>query len=303
MPVSLLLSLIPIAHLTLPSPLGREAQAWFLGQIARHRPELAQALHDVPGPKPYTVSGVTGDTWRVAGVGQRLKPGERCWPRVTTLNDDLSGLVVEKILPNLPVRLTLRGMDFRIEGHTLNPADHPWAGQTTYGALVQAGEGGDRSRQIKLEFASPTAFRSEGADIPLPIPSHVFRGYWQKWNAFAPEPLRIQDTWPQFAAACVMVSELTNVNTERWIFANGARGAATGFTGRVGFTLLPRDQCGEWAAIWSGAAQVLRTLAEFAFYSGTGHHTTVGLGQTRPLTPGPSPVEKARQERGESVRS
>src|SRR3990172_6840295 len=29
-------------------------------------------------------------------------------------------------------------------------------------------------------------------------------------------------------------------------------------------------------------SQVLRTLAEFAFYCGTGHHTTVGLGQTRP---------------------
>jgi CRISPR-associated endoribonuclease Cas6 len=199
--------------------------------------------------------------------------------RVTTLNEEMSNAVQEDILPHLPQSLTLRGIEFRIEAYTLDPADHPWAGQATYGELVQGSKG--YSRYVTLEFASPTAFRSEGADIALPVPSHVFRGYWQKWNAFAPEPLCIDETWPQFAAACVMVNMLENLHTEKVYFADGTRGAVVGFEGKAGFALLSQKQCGEWAAIWEGASQVLQTLARFAFYCGTGHHTTTGLGQTR----------------------
>ena len=143
----------------------------------------------------------------------------------------------------------------------------------------------EKSRTVRMEFATPTAFRSEGADIPLPIPGHVFRGLWQKWNAYAPEDFQISPVWPAFANACVMVSELTGINTERWVFAEGTRGAATGFTGVVGFTLLPKNACGEFEPFWDGADRVLQNLAQFSFYCGTGHHTTIGLGQTRPLSP------------------
>jgi CRISPR/Cas system endoribonuclease Cas6 (RAMP superfamily) len=113
----------------------------------------------------------------------------------------------------------------------------------------------------------------------------VFRSYGQKWNAVAPEGVQIQDLWPGFAAACIMVSELSGLNTTRWSFAEGTRGVATGFTGAVGFTLLPKRQCGEWAEYWDGADRVMQSLAKFAFYCGTGHHASIGMGQTRVLEP------------------
>jgi len=281
--LSLLLPLTSTSSVPVLGPLGRPASAWFLGQLTRHKPELTQALHDDNGVKPYTVSTLLDGRGRPIPAGRWLQPGETCWLRVTTFNRELSETVLKKVLANLPTRLTLYKIYFRIDGHTLDPAQHPWAGQTSFAALAQDDSQVQRSRQVRLEFASPTAFRSEGADVPLPIPALILRSLWQRWNAVVPEPMQIHALWPEFAVACVKVSELTAINTERWVFAEGTRGAATGFTGTVGLTLLPERQCRDWSACWDGADRVLQTLAQFAFYCGTGHHTTIGLGQTRCL--------------------
>jgi CRISPR-associated endoribonuclease Cas6 len=281
--LSILLSLVSSSAAPILGALGRPANAWFLGQLTRHRPELAQALHDGNGVKPYTVSTLLDDRGRPLPAGKWLQAGEPCWLRLTAFEPQLSDAVLHQVLPKLPGHLELYKMSFRLDGYTLDPAQHPWAGQSTLTNIAQNSEHIEQSRQVRLEFATPTAFRSEGADVPLPIPAHVFRSYWQKWNSVAPEGAQIQDLWPGFAAACIMVSELSGLNTTRWTFAEGTRGVATGFTGAVGFTLLPRRQAGEWAGYWDGAERVLQSLAQFAFYCGTGHHTTVGLGQTRPL--------------------
>jgi CRISPR-associated endoribonuclease Cas6 len=276
------------------SPLGRPIQAWFLGQLTRFQPELAKVLHDLQGPKPYTVSTLLDERGRPLASGRWLQPGEELWIRLTSFSSELSDLLIKGLRTNSPARMELYKMAFRVNGFTYDPAQSPWAGATSFPDLAERVGMEDRSRQVRLEFASPTAFRSEGADIPLPIPNHVFRGLWQKWNAFAPEALQIDSAWPEFAAACVMVSEITCLNTERWRFAEGTRGASTGFTGTVAFTLLPRHMCKGYEDLWGGADQVLRLLSAFSFYCGTGHHTTIGMGQTRPL-PARSPQKAVFQ--------
>jgi CRISPR/Cas system endoribonuclease Cas6 (RAMP superfamily) len=78
---------------------------------------------------------------------------------------------------------------------------------------------------------------------------------------------------------------LTAVNTVHWEFAEGTRGAATGFTGTVGFALLAQKKVKpSWQPYWDGADVVMQSLARFAFYSGVGHHSTIGMGQARLLT-------------------
>ncbi len=281
--LSILLSLKSSHAAPILGSLGRPANAWFLAQITRSKPELGSALHDGQGPKPYTVSTLLDHLGLPLSAGKWLQPGEVCWLRVTTFNKELSELVLRQILPRLPAKVDLYKMSFYLEGWTLDPAQHTWAGQSSYTNLAQEYELTQSSQSVRLEFVTPTAFRSQGADIPLPIPGHILRGWWQKWNAFAPEPMQIHSVWPEFANACVMVSELGGINSDRWTFAEGTRGAATGFTGVAGFHLLPKRQCGDFAAFWDGADQVLQNLARFAFYCGTGHHTTIGMGQTRPL--------------------
>ena len=304
--LSLLLPLTSTNCYPILGALGRPANAWLLRELTRRQPDLAQSLHDDKGVKPYTVSTLLDDRGRPLAAGAWLQPGQNCWLRVTTFEQRLSEMLLEMV-KDLPARLALYKMDFRLDGWTLDPAQHPWAGQTSFAALAQAEKVNGRSREVRLEFASPTAFRSEGADTPLPIPALILRSHWQRWNAVVPEPMQIHAAWPEFAAACVKVSELTAVNTERWVFAEGTRGAAIGFTGTAslallskhqclkliedglnpsgyaGHTLMPERQCREWAACWEGADRVLQSLAQFAFYCGTGHHTTIGMGQTRCL--------------------
>ncbi|MBU2610999.1 MAG: CRISPR system precrRNA processing endoribonuclease RAMP protein Cas6 [Chloroflexi bacterium] len=282
--LSLLLPLTTTNRYPILGALGRPANAWLLRELTRRKPDVAQALHDDQGVKPYTVSTLLDDRGRPLATGTWLEPGQTCWLRVTTFEQRLSEMLLEMV-KDLPPHLTLYKMDFRLDGWTLDPAQHPWAGQTSFAALAQAERVNSRSREVRLEFASPTAFRSEGADTPLPIPALILRSLWQRWNAVVTQPMQIHALWPEFAAACVKVSELTAVNTERWVFAEGTRGAATGFTGTVGLTLLPERQCRDWAACWEGADRVLQSLAQFAFYCGTGHHTTIGMGQTRCVSP------------------
>jgi len=289
--LSILFSLVSTGRTPILGPLGRPGQAWFLGQVTRQNPVLGDALHSLNGLRPYTVSTLLDHRGRPLRPGCWLEPGQEVWLRVTTFSEQLSALTVEKILRRLPGHLELYKMVFRLDGFTLDPAQHPWAGQSSFAALSQDSQLNwswekSGSSKVRLEFATPTAFRAGQVDVPMPDPGRILKSLWSKWNSVTPEPLQVQEIWPDFAANCVVLSELAGVNTERWEFAEGSRGMATGFTGAVGLTLLAKNQCGEWAQYWDGAAAVLQLLAAFAFYSGAGHHTSVGMGQARPIALG-----------------
>ena len=76
--LSLVLAFSPTEPVTPRGFYGRQARAWFLGQIQRHDPALAEALHSGDGARCYTVS----DLWRPPG---RLMPGDTCYLRLTSL--------------------------------------------------------------------------------------------------------------------------------------------------------------------------------------------------------------------------
>jgi CRISPR-associated endoribonuclease Cas6 len=246
------------------------------------KPSLAKTLHDDQGVKPFTVSTLLDRYGRPHKAGDWLKEGQECWLRVTTTSEDLSDIMLASVVKNLPKSLTLYKMDFRIDGYTLNPREHPWAGQTTFAEIAQDSAYSKATRDVRMEFVSPTAFRSNGNDICIPAPQQICRSLWKKWNEFCPTSMLLDEQWPDFAADCILVNELTAINTVRWEFAEGTRGAATGFTGTVGFTLLPKAKVlKKWQPYWDGADIVMQSLARFAFYSGVGHHTTIGMGQAR----------------------
>jgi CRISPR-associated endoribonuclease Cas6 len=298
---SILFSLTAASSYPILGPLGRPAQAWVLNQIMRHHSRLAATLHDEGGIKPYTVSTLLDRHGRPHKAGDWLKEGQECWLRVTTIGDELSEVVLRKVLKKLPKTLTLYKMDFRIDGYTLNPRDYSWAGQSSFAEIAQEEKYEKGPCDIRMEFVSPTAFRNNRRDISLPIPGKVFRSLAEKWNAFCPETMQLHELWPGFADDCIIVNEMTAVNTVHWEFAEGTRGAATGFTGTVGFSLLSKANAPkQWQAYWDGADVVMRSLVGFAFYCGVGHHTTIGMGQSRALhqdkqkagTPGRKPAFK-----------
>jgi CRISPR-associated endoribonuclease Cas6 len=281
---SILISLTAESSYPILGTLGRPVQAWFLGQITRSNPALASKLHDEAGLKPYTVSTLLNSHSRPLRAGSWVQPGELCWIRITSLNEELSELIETKLIKRLPKQLVIHKMNFRVDDIATKPAEHEWAGAATFSEIAQVAALTSAENQVRMEFTSPTAFRSNGLDVCLPIPGQIFRSLWEKWNAFAPEPMQVHENWPNFANDCILVNELTAVNSTHWDFSDGNGRSATGFTGTVGFYLAPKNKVKQqWQDHWDGANVVLQSLAKFSFYSGVGHHTTVGMGQTRPL--------------------
>lgn len=262
------------------SPAGRAAQAWFLEQVSRWAPDLAAQMHAEPGLRPYTLSALMDANWQMIWERSEVPASQPVFLRLTSLSAPLSELLQEKLLPNLPGQVRLNETVFKILGWSASPDEHPWAGQHAYGDLVRITQDLGFNK-LQYCFNSPTAFRSEGSDIPLPVPGSILRSWWHKWNAFAPDAMKIDPSWPLFADACVLVSRFERLSTRRWEFADGSRGGATGFVGDVELALLPRSRAREWQAVWPGSRHVLHTLSQFALYCGTGHHTTIGMGQTR----------------------
>ncbi|MGC9523584.1 MAG: CRISPR-associated protein Cas5, partial [Anaerolineae bacterium] len=58
--LSLVLTLRPERRASLPPRLGRASHAILLDRLAAYDADLATALHDSHGPKPYTCSDLMG---------------------------------------------------------------------------------------------------------------------------------------------------------------------------------------------------------------------------------------------------
>jgi CRISPR-associated endoribonuclease Cas6 len=265
--LSAVLTLQPTQKSTIPADQGRATHGLFLNWVRQADAGLAQELHDIEGVKPFTVSGLLGLGRAVRGEVS-LDPQRPLWWRVTTLTPRLSQVVLEQVLPALPDQLTLADQVFQVVGATVDGAEHPWAGQTSYEELAQGHLLGaeDPPPWLNLEFATPTTFRSQGKHQPFPLPGLVFDHWLNKWNSFA--PLSLHPDVKRFAEECVGVSRY-HLRSRVVRF-----GPATfiGFVGRCSFRALRRDP------YW---LRLLHTLASYAFYCGTGHKTTMGMGQTK----------------------
>lgn len=277
---SLVLRLQAPRSVILPASLGRASQALLLRLINSQDPDLAAALHAGDGPRPYTASNLV--------LGQRLKgslhaeAGQTGWLRFTGLNAAVSVCLV-RLANQPPAEVELDRFSLTVTGATLDPTGHPWAGQVSYqdlaGRYLLSGQ--SIASQITLDFTSPTTFRSQGRYLPLPSPELVFGSLLDRWQTFA--PIALNPAVRRFAAEAVGLSRYT-LRTRGLPYKQGGKGAGgeekagamqIGFTGQATFIALNRDRY--WLS-------VLHLLANFAFYSGVGYQTAVGLGQVRHIS-------------------
>ncbi|NLF02816.1 MAG: CRISPR system precrRNA processing endoribonuclease RAMP protein Cas6 [Anaerolineales bacterium] len=254
-----------------PASLARAAHAWLLNRIAEVDPDLAGTLHASDQPRPFTVSNLWGAGRAVEGR-RALAPGDPCWLRFTTLTVAASA-ALEQALPPIGETLDLAGLQLRVEQVATDPDAHPWAGRAAYADLVQQHTLGPGAspRGLTLNLASPTVFRRQGRDLPLPEPELVFGGYLRRWNEFA--PVALPEEAQRYAAECVALGRF-RIRSHLVSFEAGDKGAHVGFTGRISFRFLVGD------AYWT---RLMRLLAGYAFWCGTGYRTTAGLGQTQRL--------------------
>ena len=272
---SLVLHLTTPAAGRLPAALGRAGHALLLRLIQAESPQLATHLHEIDGPKPFTVSNLVMGR-RQAGQ-LHLSAGQSGWLRFTGLSAEVSRQL-QRLAAAPPATVELDGHPFQVSAATLDAAAHPWAGQISYQDLAGPYLLGGRpevGRHLHLEFVSPTTFKSQGRYLPWPQPELVFGSLLDRWQTFA--PIALHPETRRFAAEAVALSRF-KLRSRGSPAKQG--GMQIGFIGQATFIALNRDR------YW---LNVLNLLAAFAFYSGVGYQTGAGLGQTRAVD---SPVRR-----------
>ena len=273
--LSVVLTLDAVAPTEANASVARAAHAWLLARIAEHNPALAARLHEADGPRPFTVSNLWGAGRARDGL-RALAPGQECWLRFTALTTEMAEHM-ERALEAPGATLDLAGARLVVRSVAVDAAAHPWAGRATYGELLEQHtlSPGPLPRSVTLRFASPTLFRRQGRDLPLPLPELVFDGYLRKWNTFA--PLALPEEAKRYAQECVALSKY-RLRSRFISFEGSGKGGHVGFTGEARFRFLTGD------AYWT---RVMSLLAGYAFWCGTGYRTTVGFGQTQALRGSP----------------
>jgi len=124
-------------------------------------------------------------------------------------------------------------------------------------------------KTIVLEFCSPTLFLNGGKDKNFPLPEYVFSSLLKKWKTFSEieMPSKIKKELRKIRAAQYRLLTVHVPFTEQLI---------TGFIGKVWYEL--EDEMS------NEIKKALNALADFAFYSGVGYKTSIGMGQVRRIT-------------------
>ncbi len=258
--VGLVFELVPRKDFYLYPQYTIGLHAWFLDQVRSTDPELSAYLHDGESEKPFTVSALDG-AMISSGRQVQLSANTSYHWSVTALSRQVQKWMA-RWMENLPEVVDLKNAPLQIRSVSI--AHLP----TTYTELLNSDHG---ETTVTLKFLSPTSFRRKGHHFPLPVPMNVFHSYLRRWNDFSGMAVD-QETFLAWVDDCVLINrcQLTTAKV-----LAGKKGAVTGFTGAIEFSLT-KD-----AVKQPEFQQLFYALGKLAPYCGTGHKTTFGLGQTR----------------------
>jgi len=268
----MLLSIVFILHpqrdYLLPPTLGNAVHACFLELIENINSTLAEGLHSPRRDKPFTVSSLQG-RFEVTKEGLLVRKGEEYWLRFTSLSEVLSQLLLG--LSESVRSLRIFKKDFEVIRVAKDESGHPWARKINFDelyrkwALVEE----DLPSKIRVKFFSPTTFRSSGRNTPFPLPKLVFQSLLSRWNRYA-------CTHPSSELRDIIEDEMTLSRYElRTRMMDFGKYRQVGFVGECEF-MLPKG-------IDRRLTRWIHLLSDFAFFSGVGYKTTMGMGQTRKM--------------------
>jgi len=144
-----------------------------------------------------------------------------------------------------------------------------WSRTVPYARL--ASEASNSFRTITLKFCSPTLLHRSGLPYPLPDPNEIFQQYLALWNHFSKVPL-----CPELPTILAGSLSLVDFRLRPRTVTEDGKSVAH-FSGSATFRLKERHP----ETVLKG----VNTLADFAFFSGTGTGTEKGRGLTRRILP------------------
>ena len=233
----------------LPSSAGEPHRA--LNALLYHwldaaEPSLAKFVHDLAEPKPFTVSPL----WKQTDGTYQF--------RMTLLEDQYAPYISRGMEKEKTVRVgneVLEIGDLRLE-------------HCSYAELAERAK---TQTDVSLEFLSPTSFRVNEMDDPLPFPRRVFQSYLTKWNVFSGLPLEPLGAFLEWVELNVAVARM-DLKTDVLRFEKHVQ---IGCVGTVQYRVAKRALGDEQLV------RGLNMLAGYAPFCGTGRKTTQGMGQTR----------------------
>lgn len=162
---------------------------------------------------------------------------------------------------NFAESLELFGAKFNV----INREDEVSSYEELYTTLV--GNEPEPSRRFDLQFITPTAFAQGNTNLPLPVPTLMFRSWLERWNHFAPVYLGGDELIAYLSNAVILKNH--KIQTRTWQLQ---RGFVNGFVGDVTLQVFNRAD--------PLLANVANLLVQYAKFAGTGMKTRLGMGQT-----------------------
>lgn len=259
---SLVVELAAASRGKIPPTLSRALHGLVMDWLRLGNPQLAEVIHDSQ-TSPLSLSGLLGNRRR--GGAQA---GDGFYFRICLLD----GSLVEPLLSGMEQwgtqPLVLGKFPFAIRHLYTLPGTHRWAGAADYGLLANLPQ---TEADIELNFLSPTSFKQAAGIQPFPLPELVFGSLHRRWNTFAPEALKLPDVeWQGLVSAYELATRALKMKG----------GAEIGATGWVRYRFANPEQ-----------AKMATTLAHFAFFSGVGRKTSMGMGQVQLVA---NPVKRGK---------
>ena len=259
---------------------GRGVHGFWFQHWNKVDPDIADGLHAARQTSPYTLSPLMGLPRPAQKGNIEIPRGWNAWFRVTTLTKPLSEALLEGWVPGLERLKVIKipqpanqqdgdtpGIRWKLNGISLTADEHPWAGRTTYGQM--AGERLVNTRppvHWRVHLATPTAFHGTAGHLPFPLPNSLINSWQRRWQEFA--PIALPDEMPDLVRQQVVISSYQL----KTIPVREGQRLTVGCVGRLSLRALKMHPAHRAA---------VDLLAAFAFYAGSGHRTTQGMGMTR----------------------
>lgn len=271
MPHSLILNLQPRSPIPPGYNTGKHLHALFLTLASSIDQSLGDRLHEQKTEKSFTLSPLQVAERSLRGHQlqwehtRAIAAGTACWWRISLLDDSLFGHLTPLWLnlnPSHPWHLG--PADLVITSVLGTPqSTQPWANFSPYSQLYE--QASDEHRQILFAFCTPATFRQGKYDSALPTRECVFNSLLNRWNRYSGIP------FSENLAECLFPS-FFDLRSE---LVNHPDGKFAGCVGTMSYRIL--------GDVSPETIKQLNTLADFAFYSGVGRKTPMGMGMVRRL--------------------